>query len=42
MILVCYLYKARRSFPLVADEYYDEVRTHFFNAPNLIFLMLCP
>lgn len=40
VVLVCYVYKACLSFPLVRDEYLNEVRSHFFNAPNLVFMML--
>ena len=35
-----YGYKILASFALVRAEYLDEVRCHFFNAPNLIFVML--
>lgn len=37
---VCYVYKIFTSFPLVMAEYLNGVRCHFFNAPNLIFIML--
>lgn len=40
MIAIAYAYKAVTSFPLVRAEYLCEVRCHFFNAPNLIFIML--
>ena len=39
-IAMCYVYKMCTSYPLVLSEYLDEVRCHFFNAPNLIFIML--
>ena len=35
-----YGYKIATSFALVRAEYLNEVRCHFFNAPNLIFIML--
>mmetsp|Transcript_5999 Transcript_5999/g.12658 ORF Transcript_5999/g.12658 Transcript_5999/m.12658 type:complete len:380 (-) Transcript_5999:491-1630(-) len=35
-----YGYKIVTSFSLVRAEYLNEVRCHFFNAPNLIFIML--
>lgn len=37
---ICYVYKMTMSFPLVKAEYLNEVRCHFFNAPNLIVIML--
>lgn len=40
VITVLYTYKIFTSFPLVLAEYLNEVRCHFFNAPNLIFIML--
>jgi len=39
-VTCCYLYKVFTSFPLVMAEYLNGVRCHFFNAPNLIFVML--
>ena len=39
-VAICYLYKIYTSFPLVKNEYLNEVRCHFFHAPNLIFIML--
>ncbi len=39
-VAICYLYKIYTSFLLVKNEYLNEVRCHFFNAPNVIFIML--
>lgn len=37
---LCYVYKMCTSFGLVKAEWLNETRTHFYNCPNLIFLML--
>jgi len=41
VVLLCYLYKAFKSFKLVQDEYRHPVRAHFFNMPNLNLILLC-
>jgi hypothetical protein len=35
-----YLYKIFTSYQLVKSEWLNEVRCHFFNAPNLVCLLL--
>ena len=40
VLMLMYLYKIATSFALVKAEWFNEVRCHFFNAPNLAFLIL--
>ena len=40
VLILMYLYKITTSFALVKAEWLNEVRCHFFNAPNLAFLIL--
>ncbi|KAL7550894.1 hypothetical protein ACHAWF_014090 [Thalassiosira exigua] len=39
-LLACYMYKVLTSFALAKAEYLNETRCHFFNAPNLVYMML--
>ena len=40
LVVSLYLYKMISSFSLVKAEWLNESRCHFFNAPNLVFLLL--